>query len=69
MNRVFFGQMKDANTLTLPLVLQSLTPEEVTWLASKSAQAGRSTAEIVHDLLRDAAERCGFTAAQTEPAK
>lgn len=54
--------MNNPNTLTLPLVLADLTPAEVNWLASKSAQEGRSTAEVIHDLLRETARRHGFTA-------
>jgi len=44
-------------TLDLPLTLSRLTPEEITWLAAKSAQTGKSTAEVAKDLIsREAAK-------------
>ncbi|MEI7912018.1 MAG: hypothetical protein WCK77_20490 [Verrucomicrobiota bacterium] len=49
-----------APALDLPVILERLTPEEITWLALKSAQAGKSTAEIAKGLLSDAARIAGF---------
>jgi len=43
-------------TLDLPIKLSDLTPEEITWIAAKSAQTGKSTAEVVKDLLSNAAK-------------
>ena len=55
--------------ITLPIVLRELSPEEVNWLASKSAQEGRSTDKIVHDLLSSAAAAAGFTPREPEPTE
>jgi phage FluMu gp28-like protein len=38
-------------TLELPILLENLTPEEVTWLAAKSSKTGLSTAEVVREIL------------------
>lgn len=42
-------------TLELPITLEKLTPEEITWIAGKSAQKGISTAEVVREILTAAA--------------
>jgi hypothetical protein len=36
---------------TIPLPIEDLTTEEITWLATKSANTGKSVSEVVRDLL------------------
>lgn len=55
------------STLDLPIVLSRLTPEEITWLAAKSAQNGKSTAEVAKDLLARAAQADGFKPESSTP--
>jgi hypothetical protein len=47
-------------TLDLPINLDRLTPEEITWLAAKSNQTGQPVNEVAKDLIRKAAEKDGF---------
>lgn len=47
-------------TLDLPINLERLTPEEITWLAAKSNQTGKPVNEVAKDLIRAAAEKAGF---------
>lgn len=47
-------------TLDLPIQLERLTPEEITWLAAKSNQTGKPVNEVAKDLIRSAAEKDGF---------
>ena len=47
-------------TLDLPINLDRLTPEEITWLAAKSNQTGKAVNEVAKDLIRDAAAKDGF---------
>lgn len=48
-------------TLDLPITLKLLTPEQITWIAAKSAQMGLSTDEIAKQLIATAADAAGFT--------
>jgi len=41
--------------LDLPITLKLLTREEITLIAAKSAHSGKSTAEVVKDLVAAAA--------------
>lgn len=43
-------------TLDLPLTTKRLKPEEVLWLLTKSAQTGKSTDEVIKDLISRAAK-------------
>ena len=38
-------------TLDLPIQLNRLTPEEITWLAAKSNQTGKPVNEVAKDLI------------------
>ena len=51
-------------TLDLPIQLNRLTPEEITWLAAKSNQTGKPVNEVAKDLISAATEKA--TAAQTK---
>ena len=42
---------------TIPLPIEDLTTEEITWLATKSATTGKSVSEVVSDLLTDKAAK------------
>lgn len=42
---------------TIPLPIEDLTTEEITWLATKSATTGKSVSEVVRDLLTDKAAK------------
>lgn len=53
-------------TLNLPIHLERLTPEEITWLAAKSNQTGKPVNEVAKDLIRAAAQKAGFIPA-TQP--
>jgi hypothetical protein len=48
-------------TLDLPITLKLLTPEQITWIAAKSAQMGLSTDEVAKQLIASAAISAGFT--------
>jgi hypothetical protein len=48
-------------TLDLPITLKLLTPEQITWIAAKSAQLGLSTDEVAKQLIATAAAAAGFT--------
>lgn len=43
--------------LDLPLTIRDLPPEVLRWLLVKSAESGKSTAEVTRDLLTSAAMR------------
>lgn len=47
-------------TLDLPIKLEALTPEEITFLAAKSNQTGKPVNEVAKDLIRAAAKKAGF---------
>ena len=49
-------------TLDLPIILKLLTPEQITWLAAKSAQLGKSTDEVAKQLIENCAKADGFVA-------
>jgi len=46
--------------LDLPLILSDLSPDDVTWLAAKSAQTGKSTADVARDVISNEARKSGF---------
>lgn len=48
-------------TLDIPIPLKLLTTEQITWLAAKSAQLGKSTDEVVKHLIERSASAEGFT--------
>jgi hypothetical protein len=52
-------------TLDLPIQLNRLTPEEITWLAAKSNQTGKPVNEVAKDLISAATEKAGFGQPQT----
>jgi hypothetical protein len=47
-------------TLDLPIKLERLSPEEITWLAAKSNQTGKPVNEVARDLISAAAAAQGF---------
>ncbi len=46
-------------TFDLPLSLERLSPEEITWLAAKSGQTGKPVSQVARELIRAAAEKDG----------
>ena len=51
-------------TLDLPIQLNRLTPEEITWLAAKSNQTGKPVNEVAKDLISAATEKAGMAKAK-----
>lgn len=55
-------------TLDLPIQLERLTPQEITWLAAKSNQTGKPVNEVAKDLISAATEKAGFNKTEGRPA-
>jgi hypothetical protein len=47
-------------TLDYPIQLSGMTREEISWLAAKSSQTGKSVDQLAIELIRAAAQRDGF---------
>ncbi len=41
----------------LPIPMKGLTPQEIAWMAVKSSDSGKSTSEVVRDLVRQEVAR------------
>ena len=54
-------------TLDLPIQLNRLTPEEITWLAAKSNQTGKPVNEVAKDLISEATEKAGVNKPESRP--